>query len=134
VILLLLVHVLFGVPLNGGAWALVLVSPLFAGSYLIIGFTFSALAQNQVQAAQSAVFIYLPSLLLSGFMFPFEGMPRWAQVIGEAMPLTHYLRATRDVLIRGRGPEAVWEHTPPILIFTVLATVFAVLAYRRRVS
>ncbi len=134
VVLLLLVHVLFGVPLGAGTWALVLAAPLFAGSYLIVGFTFSAIAQNQVQAAQSAVFIYLPSLLLSGFMFPFEGMPRWAQVVGEVMPLTHYLRATRDVLIRGHGAEAVWAHTPPILIFTAVGTVFAILAYRRRLT
>jgi ABC-2 type transport system permease protein len=133
-VLLLLVNVLFDVPLNGGAWALVLLAPAFAGGYLIIGFTFSALAQNQVQAAQSAVFIYLPSLMLSGFMFPFEGMPRWARIVGEIMPLTHYLRATRDVLIRGRGAEAVWDHTPPILLFTAVTTVFAVLAYRRRLS
>ena len=133
-ILLLLVHVLFGVPLNNGAWALILAAPIFAGGYLIIGFTFSALAQNQVQAAQSAVFIYLPSLLLSGFMFPFEGMPRWARIVGEAMPLTHYIRATRDVLIRGRGAEAVWDHTPPIMIFTGVVTVLAILAYRRRLT
>ena len=111
-----------------------LAAPLFAGSYLIVGFTFSAIAQNQVQAAQSAVFVYLPSLLLSGFMFPFEGMPRWAQIVGEAMPLTHYLRATRDVLIRGYGPQAVLMHMIPVLLFTVAATALAVFAYRRRLS
>jgi ABC-2 type transport system permease protein len=134
VVLLGLIHFLFDVPLGAGAWALVLAAPLFAGSYLIMGFAFSAVAQNQLQAAQGAVFIYLPSLLLSGFMFPFEGMPAWAQTIGEGMPLTHYLRATRDVLIRGRGPEAVLEHSGPILIFTAVATVLAVLAYRRRLT
>jgi ABC-2 type transport system permease protein len=134
VILLYAIHWLFEVPLPAASWALVAVSPLYAGAYLILGFAFSALARTQMQAAQGAIFFYLPSLLLSGFLFPFEGMPGWAKAIGEAMPLTHYLRATRDVLIRGRGPEAVWVEVWPILLFGVLSSVFAILAYRRRLD
>ncbi len=133
-LLLVMCHVLFGVPLTPSSWALVLAAPLFAESYLILGFAFSAVAQSQLQAAQGAVFIYLPSLLLSGFLFPFEGMPRWAKVVGEIMPLTHYVRATRDVLIRGRGPEVVLTHMEPVLAFTAVASVLAVLAYRRRLD
>lgn len=134
VILLGLVHLLFAVPLPGATWALVALAPLYAGAYLILGFTFSAMARTQMQAAQGAIFFYLPSLLLSGFLFPFQGMPGWARAIGEAMPLTHYLRATRDVLIRGRGPEAALAEAWPILLFGAIAVVFALAAYRRRLD
>jgi ABC-2 type transport system permease protein len=132
--LLLAVHWLFDLPLPPSTWALIAAAPFFAGAYLILGFAFSALAQNQMQAAQGAALFYLPSLLLSGFLFPFEGMPRWAQAIGWAMPLTHYLRATRDVLIRGAGPLNVAEHMLPVLAFEALASVVAILAYRRRLD
>ncbi len=134
VILLGLVHVLFEVPLPPSTWALVALAPFYAGAYLILGFAFSALARTQMQAAQSVVFFYLPSLLLSGFMFPFRGMPAWARAVGEAMPLTHYLRATRDILIRGRGAEAVLAEAWPILLFGAVSMAFALLAYRRRLD
>jgi ABC-2 type transport system permease protein len=133
-ILLVMVNLLFGLPLPAASWALLAASPLFAASYLILGFACSALAQNQLQAGQAAVFIYLPSLLLSGFLFPFISMPRWAKILGEILPLTHYVRASRDVLIRGYGPEAVLMHMVPVLLFTVAATGLAVFAYRRRLS
>jgi ABC-2 type transport system permease protein len=133
-ILLGLTHVLFGVDLPPATWALVAAAPLFAASYLILGFSFSAIAHNQLQAAQGAVFFYLPSLMLSGFLFPFEGMPKWAQVVGSWMPLTHYVEATRDVLIRGRGAEAVWTEMVPVLAFTVVVSVVAMIAYRRRLD
>jgi ABC-2 type transport system permease protein len=134
VCLLAIVHALFGVPLPPSTWALVAATPLFVSSYLVLGFAFSALAQNQIQAVQASGFSYLPSVLLSGFMFPFDGMPRWAQAVGEAIPLTHYIRATRDVLIRGLGPGAVWGHMGPILAFTVVAFFIAVVSYRRRLD
>ncbi|HEY3813630.1 MAG TPA: ABC transporter permease [Caulobacteraceae bacterium] len=134
VILLVMVKFLFGLPLPPAAWALAAAAPVFAASYLILGFACSALAQNQLQAGQAAVFIYLPSLILSGFLFPFAGMPRWAKIIGEILPLTHYVRASRDVLIRGYGPMSVVTHMEPVLLFTVGATALAVFAYRRRLS
>jgi len=134
VCLLGVVHILFGVPLPASTWALVAATPLFVSSYLVLGFAFSALAHTQIQAVQASAFSYLPSVLLSGFMFPFDGMPKWAQVVGETIPLTHYIRATRDVLIRGAGPGAVWGHMAPILAFTVVAFTIAIVCYRRRLD
>lgn len=128
------VHLLFDVPLPPAAVTLLLAAPLLATAYLILGFAFSAMAQTQMQAIQGAVAIYLPSLLLSGFIFPFRGMPVWAQWIGEAMPLTHFIRATRAVLLRGEGPETVVRNMVPVVVFAVAAFVIAVLAYRRRLD
>jgi ABC-2 type transport system permease protein len=132
--LLALVHRLFGVPLPLAAWALLAATPLFVASYLVLGFAFSALAHTQIQAVQAAAFCYLPSILLSGFMFPFDGMPRWAQIVGEVMPLTHYIRATRDILLRGEAPASVWGDMAPVLIFTGLASAAALVCYRRRLD
>jgi len=134
VFLLLIIHALFNVPLPPATWALLAATPLFVASYLVLGFAFSALAQTQIQAVQASAFSYLPSILLSGFMFPFNGMPPWAQAVGETIPLTHYIRATRDVLLRGEGPMVVWTHMLPVLIFTVLAFSVAILCYRRRLD
>jgi ABC-2 type transport system permease protein len=131
-LLLLLVHWLFGVPLPASSLALVAASPLFAGSYLLLGFIFSALAQTQLQAVQGAVGVYLPSLLLSGFLFPFSGMPQWAKWVGEALPLTHYLRASREILLRQAAPQSVLTHLVPIAAFTAVTVIVAVLAFRRR--
>ena len=134
VCLLALVHWLFGVPLPLATWALLAATPLFVASYLVLGFAFSALAHTQIQAVQAAAFCYLPSILLSGFMFPFDGMPRWAQAVGEVLPLTHYIRATRDVLLRQEPPAAVWGHMLPVLIFAAVASAIAVACYRRRLD
>jgi ABC-2 type transport system permease protein len=129
-----LIHLMFQVPLPAGAWALMAVTLVFDSAYLMLGFAISAIVQTQLQAVQAAVFIYLPSLMLSGFMFPFDGMPRWAQVIGEAFPLTHYIRATREILLRGDPPASAWGHTAPMLVFAVLAFAAAILLYRRRLD
>ncbi|HWJ34045.1 MAG TPA: ABC transporter permease [Steroidobacteraceae bacterium] len=134
VLLLGFVHLLFDVPLPPGSLALVAAAPLFAGSYLLLGFVFSALAQTQLQAVQGAVAVYLPSLLLSGFLFPFSGMPGWAQAIGSVLPLTHYLRASRDILLRGASAGSIWSHLLPIAAFTLGTTVVAVFAFRRRLD
>jgi ABC-2 type transport system permease protein len=131
-LLLVLVHGLFGVPLPAASLALVAAAPLFAGSYLLLGFVFSALAQTQLQAVQGAVGVYLPSLLLSGFLFPFSGMPQWAKWVGEALPLTHYLRASREILLRQAPAQSVLSHLEPIVAFTAVTVVVAVLAFRRR--
>jgi ABC-2 type transport system permease protein len=132
--LLVVVHLLFGVPLPPSTWALVAATPLFVSSYLVLGFAFSALAQTQIQAVQVSSFSYLPSVLLSGFMFPFDGMPPWARAVGEVIPLTHYIRATRDVLLRDLGPGAVWGHMVPVAAFTAAAFAIAVVCYRRRLD
>jgi len=87
-----------------------------------------------IQAVQVSAFSYLPSVMLSGFMFPFNGMPGWAQVVGEIIPLTHYIRATRDVLLRGEGPAAVWEQMGPVAAFTAVAFAVAIVCYRRRLD
>src|SRR5438552_4037678 len=96
-------RLLFDLPVAGNLAALLAAVPLYAAAHLILGFAFSAVAESQMQAIQGAVFFYLPSMLLSGFMFPFQGMPTWAQTMGNALPLTHFVRATRGVLLRGEG-------------------------------
>jgi len=129
-----LIHLMFQVPTPPATWALLASTLVFASAYLLLGFAISAIVQTQLQAVQASVFIYLPSLLLSGFMFPFDGMPRWAQVIGEAFPLTHYIRATRDILIRGDPPSSALAHAGPMLVFAVIAFAAAILLYRRRLD
>jgi ABC-2 type transport system permease protein len=127
-------RLLFELPLTGDLWALLVAVPLYAGAHLILGFAFSALAESQMQAIQGAVFFYLPSMLLSGFMFPFQGMPAWAQTIGEVLPLTHFVRATRGVLLKGEGASYVALEMLPVALFALVATAFALTAYRRRVD
>ena len=101
----------------GSLTVLYLAVLLFIAANLTLGLTFSSLAQNQLQAVQMTFFFFLPSLLLSGFMFPFRGMPVWAQTIGEAFPLTHFLRIVRGVLLKGNGWLEVWPQTWPIALF-----------------
>ena len=96
---------LFGVPLLGSLSLLALLTTLFITANLAIGYTFSTLAQNQLQAMQMSLMFFLPNILLSGFMFPFAGMPVWAQWIGEALPLTHYLRIVRSIMLKGASFE-----------------------------
>ena len=86
---------------------LLLVALVFIAANLAMGITFSTVAQNQLQAMQMSFFFFLPSILLSGFMFPFRGMPAWAQAIGEVLPLTHFLRIVRGILLKGNGFEDV---------------------------
>jgi ABC-2 type transport system permease protein len=134
VLLLGLTHLLFDVPLPLGSLALILLSPILGGTYLLLGFTFSALAQTQIQAVQASVGVYLPSLLLSGFLFPFDGMPDWAKAIGECLPLTHYIRASRQMLLRGDSMTVLWPQVWPILVFAAAALALALAAYRRRLD
>jgi ABC-2 type transport system permease protein len=127
-------RLLFDLPLPAGLPALFAALPLYAAAHLILGFALSALAESQMQAMQSAVFFYLPSMLLSGFMFPFDGMPRWARSIGEILPLTHFVRATRGVLLKGEGSAAVGHEMLPVTLFALAATSLALAAYRRRLD
>ena len=129
-----LARALFGLPLLGDVAALLCVVPLYAAAHLALGFALSALARSQMQAVQAAVVFYLPSMLLSGFMFPFSGMPAWAQAIGNALPLTHFVRATRGVLLRGEGAGFVLSEMVPVAAFAAVATLAALAAYRRRLE
>jgi ABC-2 type transport system permease protein len=127
-------HLLFALPVTGALWALLGAVPVYAGAHLILGFALSALAESQMQAIQGAVFFYLPSMLLSGFMFPFQGMPAWARTIGEALPLTHFVRATRGVLLKGDSALFVAVEMLPVALFALVATLAALTAYRRRLE
>jgi len=127
-------RLLFELPVTGDFWALLAAVPLYSAAHLALGFALSALAENQLQAIQGAVFFYLPSMLLSGFMFPFEGMPGWARAIGETLPLTHFVRAARGVLLKGEGASLVLSELVPVVLFALVSTALAVVAYRQRID
>jgi ABC-2 type transport system permease protein len=130
-LILVAAKVLFRVPLVGSLPLVYGVALVFIAANLAVGITFSTLARNQLQAVQMAFFFFLPSLLLSGFMFPFRGMPEWAQAIGSALPLTHFLRIVRGVLLKGNGVAEVLPHLWPILAFTVVALTVGLKRYRQ---
>jgi ABC-2 type transport system permease protein len=121
----------FDVPFAGSFVAIYLAALLFIGANLTVGITLSSLAQNQLQALQLTFFYFLPSLLLSGFMFPFAGMPRWAQAIGELLPLTHFNRLVRGILLKGDGWPDLWPSLWPLAVFTVVVMGVALRFYRR---
>ncbi len=130
-VILLAARVLFHVPMVGSLPLLYLCALSFIAATLAVGITISTLARNQLQAMQMSFFFFLPSLLLSGFMFPFRGMPEWAQAIGQALPLTHFLRVLRGILLKGNGFPDVWPDIWPILVFGLLIMAFGALRYRR---
>lgn len=119
-LILALARWLFGVPMVGNIGVLYLAVLLFIAANLALGLTFSALAQNQLQAMQMTFFFFLPSMLLSGFMFPFRGMPGWAQGVGEVLPLTHFLRIVRGVLLKGNGFTEIGAEAWPIALFMLV--------------
>ena len=133
-IIVLAAHFLFEVPILGALWLLFSSAIFFIAANLSVGFTFSTLARSQMQAMQLSFFFFLPSLLLSGFMFPFRGMPVWAQWIGEILPLTHFLRIIRGVMLKGNVPYEVWPNLWPIIAFMAGAMALALLRYRRTVA
>src|SRR6266581_8409726 len=116
-IVLTLAQWLFRVPMLGSYSVLYLSVLLFIAANLMLGLTISSVAQNQLQAMQMTFFFFLPSILLSGFMFPFRGMPNWAQYIGQALPLTHFLRIVRGVLLKGTGSNEIVPEAWPIALF-----------------
>ena len=130
-VILFAAKVLFHVPMVGSLPLLYLCALSFIAATLAVGITISTLARNQLQAMQMSFFFFLPSLLLSGFMFPFRGMPEWAQAIGEALPLTHFLRVLRGILLKGNEFSDVWPDVWPILLFGVLVMAFGALRYQR---
>jgi len=122
---------LFRVPILGSLGLLSLVAILFIAANLSVGFTFSTIARNQLQAMQMSFFFFLPSIMLSGFMFPFRGMPGWARVIGEILPLTHFNRIVRGVLLKGNGLVEIAPEIWPLLAFMSVAMLIALKRYRQ---
>ena len=130
-VILVCAKLLFQVPMDGPMSALLSVTLLFVAANVTLGYTFSTLARTQMQAMQMTFFFFLPSILLSGFMFPFRGMPGWAQVIGEAIPLTHFLRAVRAVMLKGAGFAEIAPHAWPMALFWLVVATIALVRYRR---
>lgn len=131
VIVLLAARYIFAVPMQGSVALLFGVVLIFIAANLTLGITFSAIARNQLQAMQMTFFFFLPSMLLSGFMFPFRGMPEWAQVIGNVLPLTHFLQLTRGILLKGIGIDALWPQVWPIVLFMAAVLAIGLRVYRR---
>ena len=130
-VILLAALFLFAVPMEGSILLLLAAVFLFIAANVTLGYTFSTLARTQMQAMQMTFFFFLPSLLLSGFMFPFRGMPRWAQMIGEALPLTHFLRAVRGVMLKGNDLALTLPHLWPVAAFLLAIGALALVRFRR---
>jgi ABC-2 type transport system permease protein len=130
-LLLLAALLLFDVPLAGSVAMLYLAVLIFIAANLALGITFSSMARNQLQAMQMTFFFFLPSILLSGFMFPFRGMPVWAQWIGNVLPLTHFLRLVRGIMLKGSGLAELWPEVWPILAFLAGAIALGLAVYRK---
>jgi ABC-2 type transport system permease protein len=122
---------LFGVPVVGNLGMLAALSTLFIAANLSIGYTFSTIAQNQLQAMQMSMMFFLPNILLSGFMFPFAGMPVWAQYVGEALPLTHYLRIVRSIMLKGASIGDLRYDGIALFVLMLIAMTIAVTRFRR---
>ena len=130
-VILVASRVLFHVPMHGSIPLLLVVALVFIAANLAMGITFSTIAKNQLQAMQMTFFVFLPSILLSGFMFPFRGMPHWAQVIGEVFPLTHFLRIVRGILLKGNGLADVANEIWAIALFAVIMMTLGIKRYRQ---
>ena len=122
---------LFAVPIVGDPVLLAVLTTLFIAANLATGYTFSTVAQNQLQAVQMAMMYFLPNLLLSGFMFPYAGMPVWAQWISEAFPLTHFIRIVRAIMLKGSTLDDLHYDTAAMLVLTLVAMLIAVTRFRR---
>ena len=130
-LILVMAHFMFGVPILGSVPLLLAAAFVFILANLALGIMFSTIAQNQLQAMQMAFFVFLPSILLSGYLFPFRGMPLWAQAIGEVLPLTHFLRIARGILLKGNGLRDIAPEIWPIALFAAVALTIGVKRYRQ---
>lgn len=130
-IILLAAHYVFGVPILGSPGLLALGITIFIAAMLAVGYTFSTIARSQMQAMQMSFFFFLPSIFLSGFMFPFRGMPLWAQVLGEIVPLTHILRILRGIILKGSGFADLWIDFAALTVFLIVIATVALERYRR---
>jgi ABC-2 type transport system permease protein len=131
VVVLIAARLLFGVPMLGSYFELSIALALFIAANLSIGFTISTIAANQLQAMQMTFFFFLPSILLSGFMFPFRGMPDWAQWIGSILPNTHFMRIVRGVMLKGSHLSDMFADIWPLAAFMLAAMTLALMRYRR---
>jgi ABC-2 type transport system permease protein len=130
-LVLLAARYIFSVPMQGNILLLYGVVLIFIAANLTLGITFSSVARNQLQAMQMTFFFFLPSMLLSGFMFPFRGMPEWAQAIGNLLPLTHFLSLVRGLMLKGNGMTDLWPQLWPILLFMGVVLGVGLKAYRK---
>lgn len=130
-IIMAMAIILFGVPFEGNPAALYLSALLFIAANLTVGVTMSSFAKNQLQAMQMTIFYFLPSILLSGFMFPFAGMPKWAQAIGSILPLTHFNRSVRGILLKGHSWTELWPTLWPVALFCVVIMALSARFFRR---
>jgi ABC-2 type transport system permease protein len=130
-IILIAAKLLFAVPMEGPLTVLLTATTVFIAANVTLGYTISTVARSQMQAMQMTFFFFLPSILLSGFMFPFKGMPGWAQVIGEAIPLTHFLRIVRGVMLKGGGFPEIAPNIWPLFVFWFAVATIAMVRYRR---
>lgn len=130
-VILLAARLIFGVPFVGSLPLLLLCVLAFIAANLTVGITISSIAANQTQAMQMTFFFFLPSMLLSGFMFPFRGMPDWAQHIGNLLPLTHFLRLVRGIMLKGNGIAEAWPNVWPLLVFTLVVLAVGLKRFRR---
>jgi ABC-2 type transport system permease protein len=130
-LILVAAHALFHVPMLGSIGLLLGAAFIFIVANLSLGITISTVASNQLQAVQMTFFFFLPSILLSGFMFPFRGMPHWAQWLGEIFPLTHFLRIVRGILLKGSGPADTAQDVLPLLLFAAVVLTIGVKRYRQ---
>lgn len=131
ILILLAAHYLFKVPIDGSLTLLLLACLPFIAANLSVGLTFSTLAKNQLQAMQLSFFFFLPSLLLSGFMFPFYGMPAWAQALGNALPLTHFIRIVRGIMLKGNGFSEIASQISAIFLFFFFVLLLGIKRYRQ---
>ena len=129
-VIVIMAQLLFGVPFVGSFWLFAVATLLFITINLAIGFAFSTLAQNQLQAMQMSFFFMLPSILLSGFAFPFRGMPGWAQVIGEAIPTTHFLRIVRGLMLKGATAAQLSQELAVLVLMLVIVMAVAISRYK----
>ncbi len=129
-VVLIAAKILFGVPFVGSFTLFGLSTLLFITVNLALGFTFSTISQNQLQAMQMSFFFLMPSILLSGFAFPFRGMPGWAQAIGEALPVTHFLRIVRGLMLKGASPGQIAGEVATLVLMLVIVSVLAISRYR----
>jgi ABC-2 type transport system permease protein len=130
-IILIAANILFSVPMEGSLLVLLAATVVFIAANVTLGYTISTVARSQMQAMQMTFFFFLPSILLSGFMFPFKGMPGWAQVIGEILPLTHFLRIVRGVMLKGGGIPEIAPNVWPLFVFWIAVATIAMVRYRR---
>jgi ABC-2 type transport system permease protein len=131
IVVLSVARLLFEVPFIGSLGLLLLAILVYITALVLLGYTFSTLARTQMQAMQLTFFFFLPSILLSGFMFPFLGMPKWAQTVGELLPLTHFLRIIRSIMLKGATLPAISQELAALGAFVIAFAVLALFRFRR---